>query len=237
MNCHDFELAWNERLDDPAASLRLSEPLADHAANCPACQPVHARYLRLSRALVENAAVAAPAVDLTDRILTAAMASGDLGPRRRHHVQGVVWLALAAGVLLAATILLVQNRFQSGTETPQVPVATKLPSPLDDEDLSEAVADATQATWELAREASVPAARLGLAMLESSPLPESAPSFELHAPSVTPDRSVWKSVGERLNEGVRPLEGSARNAFSFLLSSASDESAMPPESQPARDFP
>ena len=37
--------------------------------------------------------------------------------------------------------------------------------------------------------------------------------------------AVIQSVGNRVNEGVRPLSGSARNAFSFLLGSDSDDAA------------
>jgi hypothetical protein len=88
--------------------------------------------------------------------------------------------------------------------------------------LTDALADATSATWDLAREASAPAARLGRDVLGAAALPGSPTAPETPDPSASA-AVVLRQVGDRVNEGVRPLSGSARHAFSFLLGPALDE--------------
>jgi hypothetical protein len=88
-------------------------------------------------------------------------------------------------------------------------------------DLTDALAVATAATWELAREASAPAARFGRQMLVSAEIPEAAPAFGLPR-GVRPVSEVLEGVSDHVNAGVAPLEGSARHAFSFLIGPAID---------------
>ena len=80
-----------------------------------------------------------------------------------------------------------------------------------------ALADATSATIDLARETSAPVGRVVLA---STRITASEPSLPLRVPSVVPTADVLRSVGNRVGAGVKPLSGSARGAFGFLIRSA-----------------
>jgi hypothetical protein len=73
------------------------------------------------------------------------------------------------------------------------------------------------------------AARLGDEVLD-----ETVPSIRLPDP-VAPSAEALKGLGNRIATGVRPLSGSARHAFSFLLEPAlgtKDEPAPPAPPKP-----
>ncbi|MCA1686628.1 MAG: hypothetical protein LC745_11780 [Planctomycetia bacterium] len=163
--CRDHERAWNERLDarDPA-----SPPTSGHAAACPACRALDARYRALNQAIRALTPAPAPPSGFADRV--------------------------------------------------------------DPKGLSDALADAGSATWDLAREASGPAARVGRQVIEAAELPGTSPAVALPG-VVRPASDVWREVGDRVNAGVRPLEGSARHAFGFLVGAPPDEDDSP--AQPA----
>ncbi len=115
--------------------------------------------------------------------------------------------------------------------------------------LNRALADATSATWELARSASEPAARIGRDVLDattraedvvSEPEPEAPTSvadrlvtatgaLTLPVPSLAPfapdPSAALQQVGDHLASGVRPLSDTARHAFGFLIGPAPDRAA------------
>ena len=84
--------------------------------------------------------------------------------------------------------------------------------------ITESLAEATSATLSLARETSAPAARVGKQVLASATLPKA--DWPVEMPTRAEPAEVLQSVGSRVEEGVRPLSGAARSAFSFLLPSA-----------------
>ena len=65
-----------------------------------------------------------------------------------------------------------------------------------------------------------PAARIGREVLGSASLPST--TLELPEP-VSPAVEVLQGVGSRVQAGVRPLSGSARHAFGFLLGPSTEK--------------
>ena len=97
--------------------------------------------------------------------------------------------------------------------------------------LNEAVSGATAATWELARSASEPAARISRQVLDAAIEPElnrsgpdlaadsvSVRSLTLFAPDSATAAAALQQVSDRLGAGVHPLSTTAFHAFGFLLS-------------------
>lgn len=93
--------------------------------------------------------------------------------------------------------------------------------------------EATEATIDLAREASAPATRIGREVLEyERSATEEAPSDPDANQEVASTASeMLHTVGEQVNAGVRPISGSARHAFSFLLGPPSDHAPATPNAQ------
>jgi hypothetical protein len=85
--------------------------------------------------------------------------------------------------------------------------------------LSAALAQATSATLDLAREASAPAARLGQDVYIAG-LPREIGWPVAIEPSAASSEMI-QSVSRTVKSGVGPLSGSARRAFSFLIAPAS----------------
>ena len=120
--------------------------------------------------------------------------------------------------------------------------------------LSEALADATAATWDLARTTSEPAARLGRQMLESATQGEtparagasgadpagssysgldSLASVLPVVPQPPPGSALLQQVGDGLSASVRPLSSTARQAFGFLRIPALEKTDNSPIRLPA----
>ncbi|MFI5456323.1 MAG: hypothetical protein ACHRXM_12820 [Isosphaerales bacterium] len=277
MNCRDFERTCNELIDagsrvigqaaaggdapgarSPARSTAEPEPAAndrerlllDHAAGCPACREVAARYETLRLALrVWGPPPAAPA-GLADRILAAAQAEAPSLPRwrggtyrtQRFWQAGLPLATVAAAVVAAVTVGLLMPKLtvdqsRLNHPTPRAAVspsgghaASASPASADARALNEAVAGATAATWDLARSASEPAARISRQVLDAATGPElnpsvpgpggdsvSVPSLGSLAPDSATAVAMLQQVGDRLATGVRPLSTTARHAFGFLL--------------------
>jgi hypothetical protein len=87
---------------------------------------------------------------------------------------------------------------------------------IDSEALTSALAEATSATWDLARTTSVPAARVGLEVFDAVALSESPAPLSIPA-EVGSTSNVLEDVGRRVNDEVGPLTGTARHAFGFLI--------------------
>jgi hypothetical protein len=234
IHCRDFEGVWNEKLDARGTwSAEADQALEAHAAACSTCRAVDARYRALAQAIRMLPAPPPLTVsaDFADRVLAAAAIDESrraifrLAPRRRR-----AQLAAAAVVIVAVGLGL--RTWRTGGNPPPAlpspPVATHVQA-IDPDDLSAALADATSATLALAREASAPAARVGREVLAEADLPSSTPAFGLPE-GVVP--AVFQGVGARVNAGVRPLSGTARSAFGFLIGTPDGVNRAAPATPP-----
>jgi hypothetical protein len=123
----------------------------------------------------------------------------------------------------------------------------------DSRGLNHAVAEATAATWDLARSASEPAARISRRMLDAATEPDrndnspaspaqtepmiatvSVPSLDALTPDPAAAGAMLQDVGGRFATGVRPLSDSARQAFGFLLAPVPAKAAAPNNPQSSR---
>jgi hypothetical protein len=205
MTCQEFQRKWNELLDAEAVasaaagsaplhsdrSLAVEEAealLLAHAAECPGCRPVAARYQVLRQAIRVWRQPPAPPSDLVERILST---PDDLTPGtwrsatrqargwwRDHQYQVKLVSGLAAAVLVCMTLPAVVNRidrhFKRDVAVPVAQTADRdrhsvshpRKTPDDPRDLNRALAEATSATLDLARLASEPAARISRDMLD-----------------------------------------------------------------------
>jgi hypothetical protein len=224
VTCHDFEALWHARLDArDAAPAAVERALEDHAAACPACAAIGARYRTLAVALQAWGAPPSAPEGLAARIVAAYEVERCRAVRLPARS---VWpWAVSAAVLVAGVFGLRWARQPRDDGAPVVAVKAS-PRPL-----TLALADATLATLDLARETSAPAARVGRQMLASVAAEGEGPALVLPT-APEPPADVLQSVGEGVNQGVRPLSGSARHAFGFLLGPAP---VVKPRPAPARD--
>ncbi|MDR3636781.1 MAG: hypothetical protein P4L84_23455 [Isosphaeraceae bacterium] len=223
MNCQDFEALWNERLDRrDAVPPDVEYALEKHATECPECRARGARFLLLSHA-IGNLPSVRPSAAFVDDCMTALRRPALLPSGGR-----AVWLRRLAAPLAAAaclTLIVLVGLRQAGPARPPQAVAPAVP---DATSFPDALADATSATWQLALEASAPAARIGRDVLDSA-VDQDPSATRALLPSATSTASgMLQTVGERVNEGVRPLSGSARHAFGFLLGPALDDDRVSP---------
>lgn len=219
MNCPEYERLWNERLD--AGDVGSAPSLERHAAECPACRALGARYYALSQAIQALEPLPMSPDGFVDRVLAAESARPAVVPMPRR----VLWrlAPFAAAAALIPVVFLIPRVWPPASERPAAVAHVRMIEP---DGLTEALAVATSATWDLARETSAPAARVGRQVLVSADLRESAPSLLLPA-GVAPAADVWQAVGDRVNAGVGPFEGTARHAFSFLLGPSPDGQPAP----------
>jgi hypothetical protein len=242
---------------DPAATV-LQRLVLDHAAACPACRRVAGRYEALRLAIHACRPPAAAPDDFADRVLAAltvspiAMPLGHTGTPRTNrfwHVR-LPLAALAASALAALTVGLLLPKWTiektpGNHPEPQVARNDNMPrsepGSADLMALNDALAGAADATWDLARTASEPAARFSRQVLDAASGPEpraSLPVLALDAGTVSslsalaPDSesavAMLQKVGDRLATEARPLSTTARHAFGFLLT----PSLSRPENRP-----
>jgi hypothetical protein len=235
-----------ERRSDAAAASG-AQALLDHAAVCRTCGQTILGYQRLARALgAWGPAPSAPA-GLLDRILDALPANavpcsltGTRIPstRRLWRVRlpiAATVAAIAVGIVICLVRAPIIDRPRRVRPAPPRVVVNGEPRAVDGLILSSALADATDATWDLARSASEPASRLGRDVYETATNPEQTPvPFAIQArpvadvpvPSLSLDLlahdsaaavATFQQVGVHLASSVRPLSSSARQAFGFLL--------------------
>lgn len=222
MTCHEFNERWNDRLDLRAsAGPETDEALSAHAASCPSCRDRAAGYETLRRAFGSWGATPPSSLALTDRILDA-RAAEIAAPRATIRLAAFGWAA-AAALLLAAGLGL--YRLAGPPATPNAPTLAQ-PTPT----LSGSLASATAATLDLARETSAPAARIGRLVLASAGTLETdaADAATSSDPAASSSFTVFGSVGS----GLRPLSGSARSAFGFLLGPAASAPGHAPTTHP-----
>ncbi|GIW88970.1 MAG: hypothetical protein KatS3mg108_3294 [Isosphaeraceae bacterium] len=201
--CRRFELAWQQRFDDQSFH---SAPPGDHPdwsghlAVCPSCRSLDQRFRLLERALAARPPQepVAPSLSL------------DLEQPSRRLTPASSRLSRLTPVAAAAALLtaVFTNPLPSGRPTPPVPTPPLRPIP-------ETVADASSASWELARLASENASRLGLDLLTAlRPVAPPSPT----PPPLEPAHLV-EAVSRGLDQSVRPLARTAIRAFDFLVPS------------------
>ncbi|MGC8643070.1 MAG: hypothetical protein ACP5XB_24690 [Isosphaeraceae bacterium] len=259
MNCQEFDEIWNELLDAETAA-RSRDDLADavsraallgraeaarrHARSCPRCREIGARNETLRRALQSWARrpVVSPAPELIDRIVSSARRPSWSKTPLRGAIPLAAALAVAASLFLAFGPIQWQAEHPRGgpaaerNEGTQGGAAGQPVRQADARFLSNALSRATEATWDLARTTSGPAARLGRQVLEAAtqsdrqarPTPAAVadeesksalaaiPSLLPDLPASPPGAALLQDVGDGLAASVRPLSATARQAFEFL---------------------
>lgn len=217
MNCESLENLWHAWLDDPSGPSPALDPEAEaHRAVCASCRKRSAGFLALSTALSHLPSVPEPSSGFADRVLLNCQAERQTQERWRTWRR---W-----GTLAAAAVLVISTGV--GLWAGQSPDPERPPhvaaQPLTHQTvrLSDALAEATSATIELALESSAPAARLGLDVLDST-AGVHAPSADLADPIEASE--AIQGAGRRLTSGVPPLSRQARRAFGFLLGPASTQ--------------
>jgi hypothetical protein len=226
MRCQDFEQLLNERLDarEEIAS-GVDRALDEHASGCASCRAVAERYQVLAQAIrALGPAPTAPA-GFADRFMARHEASL---PRaaRTLRLPSLAW-PLTVAAAAAAVVVVGLLGFRAG-RVPESRPSPRVVEAIDPRKVTDALADATSAAWELALETSAPATRIGRDVLDSAVAPSEDP-----APPLANDQSdapdVLKHLGGRVNDRLRPISGTARHAFEFLLGPADEPApAVPP---------
>lgn len=272
MNCQEFDQLWNALLDAETAAHHRSARADDdargdstgreeaarlHAGSCPRCLELGVRNEALRRALRSwtRRPTASSTPELADRIVTAACHSS----RTERRLQGAIAFAVA-GLAVAASLFLVfgpihwqldhpkAERLARQSDGLQIGAAEQSPAMAADARLlKNALADATEATWDLARTTSGPAARLGRQVLEAAIRPEelasrsttddaedrsesaltALPALLRDLPGSPPGAGLLQDVGVGLTESFRPVSATARQAFGFLRSPSLDKIGSP----------
>ena len=229
MNCRRFEEGWNELLDSrPGGSSGLERALEAHASACERCRGVSARYRVLRKAATVLRPPPRPSVGSLERLYGLTVPPTPTATVGRRSWRWY-WAPLASAAALLVVACLVEigltpeRLAERPVSAPGLPVVAARP-------LETALAEATEATLDLARQASAPASRIGREVLDLGEVSASPPGGGAEAEPGVEDGSsppgVLRSVGERLTARVRPISGSARHAFGFLL-------GPPPEPTPA----
>jgi hypothetical protein len=253
MNCRDFDQVWNQSLDArrrdagdrqavDAARIAREQSLREHADACPACQVRHRQFETLRQALEvwtsRPSVLPRPTPGLADRIIEVAARSEVVVP-----VSGRSWFVrprfaafALASAAAAALLVAVGPRLRPDPPRPSSAPVPAAGLPVGRGLLGGAVEDATAASWQLARLASEPAARLGKEMIDASFQP-GAGSFQVAGlpsssdlPSLDPDSfspDLINQMSDLLAAGVRPLSTSARQAFGFLRAPTSEKPDRP----------
>lgn len=222
MTCRDFDDLWNARLDGSSGAPPGALAAMDaHASSCPSC-----RALAVGYQAILQASWAPPAVPggLGDRILAAWGEDRPASPRLLAIRPRFAWISVAAACGLG--LLLAQPWRTRPKPSGSPALSSAAPGP--PRPLTFALAEATSATLDLAREASGPTARVGRRVLVTARRPE--PPWPSPLDPVAAG-GVLQTVGERVGAGVRPLSGSARRAFGFLMGPASSTKADSPPSR------
>ena len=296
MTCKDFQRKWNELLDaekgasaapgsvgiasrEARSTGEADASLMAHAADCPACRPIAARYQTLRHAIRAWQRPPMAPAGLVHRILSV---SDDLTPGTRRpvtrrarrfwldHWDGVRLISRLAATILVCMVLLgtllplINREFRATHPEAATQIAGGEPqsiigprdAPGGPPALDRALAEATSATWDLARSASEPAARIGREVLDATAqtgrhavvrsvsvsrsdsadldrglgsLSVSVPSLDsLGSDAAAGSSTILQQVGHHLSAGVQPLSSTARHAFGFLLGPPPARTGSPP---------
>ena len=255
------------------------ETLQQHEKACASCRQFASRYRLLRRATRSWRQIPLPSPDLTDRMLTELEVCSKSDPRIDPSPHNRPWIAsfpirsIAASVLFAVLIFpyLKGALSRIGRRVSQPSIAKLAPglhpsvSSQSEEPVGEriglnrALAEATTATWDLARFTSEPAARISREVLDATaqvdPAQNGSPpeprlttedhtqmigiGFNVTVPSLPPfspeafdPSAALLQVGDRVAAGVRPLSESARYAFGFLIGPSPNQ-AVPRTNSPS----
>jgi predicted anti-sigma-YlaC factor YlaD len=217
MDCHTFESLCQSRFDNwlPLGSLGDLADSAAHVSVCESCRETYSRFALLEASVgawkQRPSSLLDP--DLTERIVQSALDDRPTLTFTARHRRALLATAALLAVSLGLGIGI--SWTAKRPETPEI--ASQVGPP----PLPEALAEATTATLDLARKTSAPAGRAGSRMIARAKLP-SAPQLSLNVP-IRPASEMISVLGEDLNRGVKPLSGTARNAFGFLLAPWSRE--------------
>jgi hypothetical protein len=215
MKCRDFERLINAQLDArEAASAAVERALESHGAACPACRAIALRYQTLRRAIAALGPPPAAPSAFADRFLDHWEHANDEAAAPARILR--FWPALLPLAAAAALLVAVGLGVRSGWPARPGVAPPREARVIDPAALSDALAAATAATWELARSSSTPAARVGLEVLDASELTETTAALALPE-EVGPTAEILRDRGGPVNEGVSPLARTARQAFGFLL--------------------
>jgi hypothetical protein len=263
MTCGEFEQGWNDLLDaheaeatlerrcaKSTAVAQLESALREHESGCAACREVAARYRLLLRAIRAWSVPQVAPGQLADRILAASrfpplprgarvVGASTASLFRRNSVS----IAAAAAAAIAFALIRPANQPRpAGAPSPKRPspptagTGSRPSTLVDTRSLNAAVAEAAEATLDLARSASEPAARISRQVLNAATMTQVEPGptvlargagsepATLAVPilgSLAPDSkaasAMLQALGDRFASGVRPFSTTARNAFGFLL--------------------
>ena len=97
MNCPEYESVWNERLD--ARDAGSTPSLERHAAECPSCRALGARYHALSQAIQALEPLPMSPDGFVDRVLAAASTRPAVVPMPRRVVWRLAPFAAAAALI------------------------------------------------------------------------------------------------------------------------------------------
>ena len=225
MNCRDTERLWNELLDDPR--LDLDPAIEAHAATCPACARFGQKYRALRRAIGAWDSVPVGSPEFVDRLRNLPLDRPAARSSAQRSIPVMAWLSAAAAIVVAVAV---------GWRLGRVPAKPELEptiARIAPRSISDAFADATSATLDLAWEASAPAGRVGRSVLDSTALPDADSSLSLPT-TVVPTAEILRSVADRVGAGVRPLSSSARQAFGFMIRAATGDPGEHPSPVPPR---
>ena len=230
MNCVDYEELWNELLDARLVGpSELERRLEEHAGSCARVERSRLVTRRFARWSGPSDRLPAPRPSRPARLL-ALMDAAQVRARPRpiRRLVRFAWIPLSTAAALLVIVRL------GGTTRPE-PIAPSMtvvtpPTPVAFfRPLDSALDEGGAGTIELALEASAPAARIGREVLgdrgaggDLAPAPAGPVDDDL----ATPPSDLIQSVGERLTASVKPISGSARHAFGFLL--------VPPATPPVR---
>ena len=247
------------------------EDLLAHAASCPECRELTTQWRTLRHAIRAWRQPPLPPAGLADRILAANsmpqslqwhVVAAEEHKRSFPHILVLV-CTLAAGIVLALILPRLEMMLgPSPNGRPAKPpmiadrnqdlhsISDSASGPVTRDAFNHALAEATSATWDLARSASEPAARISRDMLDATTQSEDdSPdrtsqrqpavggrsvggagsltvrvlSLEQLAPDPSAASTVLQQVGDHFSAGVRPLSDTARHAFGFLIGPARDQ--------------
>ena len=187
MNCHDFHRAWNELLDARPGGARPRPiprriPCSTTACRPPASTPATAQAAGGPRSGMRPCsrpsppgvsappASACPSAELAERVLAALSNQADpFRPARAWAAGAGLGLPLGLAAAAAAAAHRPGDRARvSIASNPAGRRPRRRPPWPDSRILGDSLAEATAATWDLARHTSEPAARLGREVLEAA---------------------------------------------------------------------
>ncbi|MDE2506877.1 MAG: hypothetical protein KGM43_06675 [Planctomycetota bacterium] len=230
MNCREFEQIWQARLDDRAggrddfAGCATGAAWADHAALCASCRTRAAGWVRLERVLAEDLPTVELPAGFAERILAGRERATTVACAGRRGWWGRPQMfSAAAAVLLAAggvTWMKLAGPVGEGLRARRAGASAS-------RSIGRDLAEATAASWALARRAAGPAGELGRELIAPVDDARAAERVDVLGSSVEPATLALEDARERVAEGVAPLSAAARRAFGFLAIPAVPVDAKP----------